>query len=410
MFTPTFTKMSLELQHDVTRKGNSADIETLSHMLSHMPRIALRLTLSCIMYALSGACTVFASLPEPKRVWHWLLMCLETPRPPTSEAAPNSLNQIQSKLHAFGAKYGYDVAQDKVGNVRIRRPAAPGFEKATKIVIQSHMDVVCSKTQDKEHNFHTDPVTPIIDGEWLRADRTTLGADDGAGVAAALAILEDQSIQAGQLEAVFTADEETTMGGAEFMDKAPFLDSTVLINVDSEEDHEICVGCAGGIEKTVTLPVTRVAAEPTAVTAVKVSLYGLLGGHTGIDIDKGRANALQVLVRLLEHQQDETGVAGQLLYLKGGNAANAIPRDAEAVIAVPTAAADNYIATLKADFAAMQKEFSHIEIKAGKALRHLLFDGLVEHCATYSYIHHSLFVFTRLLSTCACVQRPTRAA
>ncbi|MDR3570663.1 MAG: beta-Ala-His dipeptidase, partial [Candidatus Pacebacteria bacterium] len=256
---------------------------------------------------------------------------------------------------------------DDAGNVRIRAPPSAGFEEATKIVLQSHMDVVCSKANDKEHDFFKDPVIPIVEGNHLHADRTTLGADDGIGVAASMALLElastktDPNFVHGPLEAVFTVDEETTMGGAENIGKPPFLQSSVLINVDSEEAHSICVGCAGGFEKKLNLAVER---SPIAAGKIgfKLHLHSLLGGHTGIDIHKGRANALQVVARLLNATVGSCGT--QLLSLSGGNAPNAIPRDATFEVAVDAEKVALFRELIEQTFQRVKKEFEFIEKRA----------------------------------------------
>jgi len=171
-------------------------------------------------------------------------MCLEIPRP------SEDLLRIQEKLMSIGKKHGLEVERDKAGNVRLRKKPSKGCENSIPVVIQSHMDVVTTKSADIKHDFHKDPVNPYIEGNYLKAKGTTLGADDGIGIAASLALLiSETSLVHGPLEAVFTSDEETTMAGAEFMDKEPFLQANTLINVDSEEEHSICVGCAGGFEK-----------------------------------------------------------------------------------------------------------------------------------------------------------------
>ena len=289
----------------------------------------------------------------------------------------NHLERITRKLLDFGAAHKLDCAVDAAGNVRLRKAASAGYEKATAIVIQSHMDVVCSKSNDKVHDFTVDPVTPIIEGNVLRADRTTLGADDGIGVAAAMALLEEPTCTSdsaegafvhGPLEAVFTVDEETTMGGAEGIAKAPFLQSSVLINVDSEESGSICVGCAGGFEKKLFLPLVRTAVDAAGADAGKVALrlhlHSLLGGHTGIDIHKGRANALILVARMLNAAQTGGQVQGlQLLSLAGGNAPNAIPRDATFEVLLPSAEVAAFKASLAATFQRIQSEFQHIERK-----------------------------------------------
>jgi len=301
-----------------------------------------------------------AQLPEPKLVFEHLLMCLETPRPST-EPGQNHLKLMTDKLLAFGAAHGLDAAVDAAGNIRLRAAATKGFESATKICTQSHIDMVCSKANDKEHDFARDFVVPIIEGNILRADRTTLGADDGIGVAASLALLQERdSFDHGPLEAVFTVDEETTMRGAEDIAPAPFLQSSVMINCDSEQSGEVCIGCAGGFENLLYLPLQR---TPIAADAklVQGHLHSLKGGHTGIDIHEGRANAIIIVARLLNAAL-QAGVPLQLHSLTGGNAPNAIPRDATFVVALPTAEAEaQFRASLATSFARVQSEFAGIE-------------------------------------------------
>ncbi|PRP83941.1 aminoacyl-histidine dipeptidase [Planoprotostelium fungivorum] len=292
-------------------------------------------------------------LPEPKRFWHHLLMCLETPRP------SDDCGLIRSKLEAFAKKEGLDFAKDSAGNVRIRRPAAPGYEKSTKLIIQGHFDVVCSKTHDKVHDFYKDPVLAIVEDGWLKADRTTLGADDGAGVAAILALLEDKDLKVGQLEGLFTAEEETTMAGAENLEPAPFLTGNVMINVDSEEPHSVCVGCAGGFEKLVRVPVKRVAATSQQI-AYRIFLHGLMGGHTGTDINRNRANALQILGRVLDHVT-RAQIPFHVKSIKGGNAPNAIPRDCTAVVYVTKEFGAAFEESLGEGYEMVRKEFEDLE-------------------------------------------------
>jgi len=306
-------------------------------------------------------------LPEPKNVFKNLLMCLETPRPSNEEGSKKNLEAITNKLVEFGKVHGLDAAVDPAGNVRLRKAATPGYENATKIVVQCHMDVVCSKAADKEHDFTRDPVTPVIEGNILRADRTTLGADDGIGVAAAMALFEDSAAGKfvhGPLEALFTVDEETTMGGAENIAHAPFLQSDVLINVDSEEAHSICVGCAGGMEKKLMVAVQRsqVAAD-SDLAAIKLNIHSLLGGHTGVDIHRGRANAILLMTRLVHVAQRVAPAAVQLLSFNGGNAVNAIPRDACAELLLPAASVAEVRTAIDNAFNRMKKEFANVERK-----------------------------------------------
>jgi dipeptidase D len=262
----------------------------------------------------------------------------------------------------------------------VRKPATPGCEDRVRVLVQAHIDMVCSKTTASSHDFDTDPILADItaDGQWVQAEGTTLGADDGVGVAAALALLEaaPESLAHGPLECLFTVEEETTMDGAINLAPAPFIEAQALINVDSEEDHCVCVGCAGGQELKLYLPVQRTGARYTpaaeiakahvdsrtpataaaatgsaafpvaaaslaadAIVAITADLSGFAGGHTGVDANSARANAIQVLARLLSAAGDAAPGAVELVSYTGGNAPNAIPRDARAVVAVPAAAA-----------------------------------------------------------------------
>jgi dipeptidase D len=294
-----------------------------------------------------------------KEFWHYLLLCLETPRP------SDDCEEIRQKLIAVAKKEGLDHQVDKAGNLRIRRKASPGYENSPRIVLQSHLDVVCSKTNDKQHDFHKDPVLAEIskDGQYLFADRTTLGADDGVGIAASLVMLQDKSLQTGQLEALFTAEEETTMGGAENLDQT-LLDSQVLLSLDSEEPNSVCVGCAGGFERQFKLPVkrenlTKLQCSSSGFTEFKLFLHGLLGGHTGIDINKPFANALQIIGRLLDYCSETNQF--YLAHLNGGNAPNAIPRDCTVQIIVPNEATKQFQADLHKYYEVIRAEFELIE-------------------------------------------------
>jgi len=285
-------------------------------------------------------------------VFKHLLMCMETPRP------SHDLDRIRGKISAFAKSANLEYTEDEAGNCVVRKPASKGCENAVGVVIQSHLDMVTSKAADKQHDWAKDPIEPIIDGEYLKADRTTLGADDGIGVAAALALLEDNTLVHGPLECLFTADEETTMGGAEFLAGAPFLTGKVLINVDSEEDHQVCMGCAGGFEKKLYLPLSPVQEEAgEEYTSVVLDVSRLFGGHTGINIADQRANALLCMARVLD-AFIRAAPSTSLCYIKGGNAPNAIPRDAVAVVSVKkdelsaaSTAAEQMWADLRVEFA-----------------------------------------------------------
>jgi dipeptidase D len=181
---------------------------------------------------------------------------------------------MRAKLKDFAHHHSLQFLTDEAGNVLLRKAASPGCEDSIPVVMQSHMDMVCSQTHDKVHDWHKDRITASLQGEYIKADRTTLGADNGVGVAASLAILQDASLKHGPLEALITADEETTMGGAEFIDPK-LMQAKVLINLDSEEEHAVCVGCAGGYEMQLKLPVDRQPA-PTGAYKLSVSIHGFL--------------------------------------------------------------------------------------------------------------------------------------
>ena len=233
-------------------------------------------------------------------------------------------------LLAFAKKLGLEARMDEAGNVVIVRPAAPGKENVPAIVLQAHQDMVCEKAKGSTHDFLKDPVSYVIEDGWMIAKETTLGADDGIGVAAALALLESPA-PTGKLEALFTISEETSMEGAEAM-KEGFFDGKILINLDSEDEGQFFIGCAGGMDSIATFPFEREPLEKGS-KKLKISVTGGLGGHSGDEINKERANAVQQLARFLytELQYD-----WQLISFEGGGRPNAIARDAEAIIAVPS--------------------------------------------------------------------------
>jgi len=219
----------------------------------------------------------------------------------------------------------------RTGNVIIRKPATRGMENLKSVVLQSHIDMVCEKNSDTVHDFDKDPIKPYIADEWVKAKGTTLGADDGIGVAAQLAILESQEIQHGPIECLFTVDEETGLTGAFGLD-TDALKSTILLNLDSEDEGEIFIGCAGGIDTVITMPLTKEnnTGEGKGFT-VKVS--GLKGGHSGDDINKGLGNANKILNRVLWESVRKFGL--QLASFNAGNLRNAIAREGEALVSVP---------------------------------------------------------------------------
>ncbi|HWR35424.1 MAG TPA: aminoacyl-histidine dipeptidase [Clostridia bacterium] len=258
---------------------------------------------------------------EPKALWKHFAALSAIPRASTKEAA------AREYVLAQAASLGLDAIQDKVGNIVVRKPATPGREAAPMSVLQGHLDMVCEKNEGTAHNFDKDPIKIVRDGDWLRADGTTLGADNGIGVAATLAIMESKDIAHGPLELVFTIDEETGLtGAAEF--PAGLLKSKYFLNLDGEEQGTLCIGCSGGLNTTARRKVTRRPASAGAAWRIKVS--GLKGGHSGVDIHQGRGNALRIIGGLLQRLLN--GLPLEIADIKGGSARNVIPREASAVV------------------------------------------------------------------------------
>ena len=240
-------------------------------------------------------------------------------------------------LTNWGKSHQLETAVDETGNVIIRKSATPGMENRKTLILQSHMDMVCEKLVDLDFDFDRDAIQTYVDGEWLRAKGTTLGADDGIGCAIELAILDSDDVEHGPLECVFTRDEETGLTGAEGM-KAGFMTGDMLINLDSEDEGQIFVSCAGGRNTTATFHFEKEEA-PQGLFFLQVSLKGLIGGHSGDDINKKRANALKVLARFLYQTQERYGL--RLAYFNAGKLHNAIPRDGVALFGVPADKKEN---------------------------------------------------------------------
>ena len=273
---------------------------------------------------------------EPKELWKHFAVLAATPRPSTKEAAARGYVLEQAK------RLGLEATQDAAGNVVVRKPARPGREKATPTLLQGHLDMVCEKNEGTPHNFDTDPIEVWRDGDWLKAKGTTLGADNGVGVAAALAVMESTDIAHGPLEFVFTIDEETGLtGAAEF--KGGVLKSKYFFNLDNEETGTLCIGCAGGVKTIGRRKVAFTKATGDAAWRVKVS--GLKGGHSGVDIHQGRGNALRVLGTVLQRVTEKLSVG--VATVNGGSAQNAIPREASAIL-VGVAKSENELKALLA--------------------------------------------------------------
>lgn len=260
-------------------------------------------------------------------------------------------------LQAFAARHGLPCRTDKAGNVLISAPASPGKEGAPAVILQAHMDMVCEQVAGRDFDFLHSPIETEIDGEWMHAKGTTLGADDGIGVAIAMAALTDQSLAHGPLQCLFTTDEETGLTGA-FALESGFMQGQYLINLDSEDEGEIFVGCAGGAN-TVAEFISRPNVVNPRYECFRVSVRGLKGGHSGDDINKRRANAIKLLARFLYAVWPQLQ-SPSLCHLQGGNLHNAIPRDAEALIAIAPAEREQLRVALNVFAAEVEREF-HIE-------------------------------------------------
>ena len=268
---------------------------------------------------------------KPARVFEQFAKINQIPRPSKRE------EKMIEYLTNWGKSHQLETVVDETGNVIIRKSATPGMENRKTLILQSHMDMVCEKLVDLDFDFDRDAIQTYVDGEWLRAKGTTLGADDGIGCAIELAILDSDDVEHGPLECVFTRDEETGLTGAEGM-KAGFMTGDMLINLDSEDEGQIFVSCAGGRNTTATFHFEKEEA-PQGLFFLQVSLKGLIGGHSGDDINKKRANALKVLARFLYQTQERYGL--RLAYFNAGKLHNAIPRDGVAHFGVPADKKEN---------------------------------------------------------------------
>ena len=279
--------------------------------------------------------TVFSGL-QPAAVWaHFATLC-RIPRASKHEAA------IRSELLAWADKRGLGAEVDAVGNLLIRKPATQGREDVPGVILQAHLDMVCQKNSDSDHDFLRDSIVPVLDGGWLRAEKTTLGADNGIGVALILALLESDDIAHGPIEALLTVDEEAGMGGVRGLASGA-LQGSLMLNLDTEEWGEFYLGCAGGLDVNIErsgLP----DALPDGYQGWQLVLHGLHGGHSGVDIHEGRGNAIKLLVRALRHLERDFPL--RLAELKGGTARNALPREAMASFALPAGMGDRLAAAV----------------------------------------------------------------
>jgi dipeptidase D len=288
---------------------------------------------------------------EPKQLWNYFHEITQIPRPSKYEQG------MIKHMQAFGKKNNLDTVVDKIGNVIITKPATKGMENRKGVIFQTHLDMVPQKNSDKKHDFEKDPIETIIDGEWVRANGTTLGADNGIGVASTMAILASKDIPHGPIEALFTIDEETGMTGV-FGLKKGLLKGDILMNLDSEDEGELYVGCAGGIDVSITKDYAE-EKSPKGMVAYKIVAKGLKGGHSGVDIALGRANSNKIMFRFLMQAESDFGI--RLSEASGGDLRNAIPRESYSILLVPDIKAKEFEKFVKGYEKMYQAEFSDTE-------------------------------------------------
>jgi len=279
---------------------------------------------------------------KPQAVWKHFHALNQIPRPSKHE------EKVAAYLEQFGKDLGFNSFQDEVGNVIIRKPATPGMENRKCVLLQAHMDMVPQKNSDVKHDFLTDPIKTRVVGDLLYATGTTLGADDGLGVAIGMAVLESKDIKHGPIECLFTTDEETGMTGANAL-KPGFLKADTLINLDSEAEGELYVGCAGGVDVNAKFTYKRVP-MPGKYAAKDIHITGLKGGHSGMEINQERGNSNKLMARILLPLMEN--MDARLISFQGGNMRNAIPREADAIIAIPESKmneAEKFVNSLIAD-------------------------------------------------------------
>jgi len=294
----------------------------------------------------------------PELLWFYFEEICKIPRPSKKEG------QIIKYLLEFATKFGLGSKKDHIGNVLIKKPATVGFENKPAIVLQSHLDMVCEKNEYTKFDFEQDPIQPYIENNWVKAWGTTLGADDGIGIAAQLAILASKDIQHGKLECLFTVDEETGLAGA-FGLEAGFFEGKTLLNLDSEDEGIVFIGCAGGMDSTATLKICTNKIEKNQ-EVIRIEVSGLNGGHSGDDINKGFGNSVKIISRIVGNLSKYSNLS--LINIEGGNLRNAIPREAFCEIA----AYPNAIKKIEEKFELISNEIKSEYQKTEKNLK-LLF-------------------------------------
>jgi dipeptidase D len=288
---------------------------------------------------------------EPNIVWKYFHEVTQVPRPSKKE------EKIIQYLESFAAKHSLPVRKDSAGNVIISKPATPGYENLPVVILQSHMDMVCEKNNDVVHDFDNDPIKTVVDGEWLRAEGTTLGADNGIGVAVELAILASGDIEHGPVECLFTVDEETGLTGAGALAEG-FMTGKILLNLDSEDEGELFVGCAGGKSTAATFGYEPLPSSPD-MHYFRIAVTGLKGGHSGCDIHKGLGNANKLLARFLFILKKDFDFV--LSALTGGNLHNAIAREGHAVVGLRGEDRERVRILLNCFAADVEKELKHVD-------------------------------------------------
>ncbi len=300
---------------------------------------------------------------EPKSIWKNFHSLTQIPRPSKKET------QVIAFVKKFGEDLGLETIVDEVGNIIIRKPATAGYEDRKTVILQSHLDMVPQKNEGTAHDFEKDPIETIIDDGWVKANGTTLGADNGIGAAAAMAVLEATDLEHGPIEALFTIDEETGMTGANEL-KPGMLKGDILLNMDSEDEGELYIGCAGGIDTTGEISI-KPQKTPANTKGYKISVKGLKGGHSGLDIHLGRGNANKIINGLMLMAAEKFGL--RVSSVDGGSLRNAIPREAFAQVVVPEAKAVLFEQFVEAFAKIAQEEFAEadpglsITVEAGEA-------------------------------------------
>jgi dipeptidase D len=291
---------------------------------------------------------------EPNNLWKHFAEFLKIPHCSGNEKA------LGDYIIAFAKSKGLEWKRDDVGNVIISKSGSPGHENSVGVVFQGHLDMVCEKNSDVSHDFSKDPINAKMEGEWIQAEGTTLGADNGIGACAALAIMEDDTLVHPPIECLFTVDEETGLTGATKIQPG-FLKGKKLLNLDSEDEGEFTIGCAGGADTQISLPIQKDNTDSGEVYKVKLS--GFRGGHSGIDINQGRGNAIKLLARIL-WQVSSAGVPFRLVSIEGGNLRNAIPREAWASVILDPSEKDRFSDSSQKAFEKIKAEYAAVETGA----------------------------------------------